>query len=295
MTLPDPLNEFVTKLRAIVETIADQRKAEKEAKAALPTAALPTAAAGGALPTTAGEGALPVAAAPDEPQLFTQDKEKAALFEKFNMDTSFRASVMESLKALSESSGSAIQVDEFCEKHGCMPLRILFEAALKLQDDDEKMLSAQLMQQILHGFTTEADAYKPGPSGALPSAAPGQSAALPSAAAIKEGDTVIGRAFKFKEKFDEKRCKVIAVQAQHYKVEILEGPAKGNTHKYLHRLVTGVKKDGDGALLQAAPAGEVDAQNVAAATELPDTLPATIDDASDSLRLVFQEESQDCD
>ena len=149
------------------------------------------------------------------------------------------------------------------------------------------------MQQILHGFTTEADARKPGPSGALPSAAPKKSAALPSAAAIKDGDIVIGRATKHKDKFDEKRCKVVAVQAQHYKVEILEGPAKGETHKYLHRLVTVVKNDGDGALLQAAPAGEVDAQNVAAATELPDTLPATIDDASDSLRLVFQEESQD--
>ena len=90
--------------------------------------------------------------------MLTQDKEKTALLEKFNVDASFRASVMESLKALSESSGSAIQVDEVCEKHGCMPLRILFEAALKDQDDEEKMLSAQLMQQILHGFTTEADA-----------------------------------------------------------------------------------------------------------------------------------------
>ena len=83
---------------------------------------------------------------------------------------------------------------------------ILFEAALKDQDDDEKMLSAQIMWKILMGFTTEADACKPKPSGALPSAATKKAAALPSAAAIQEGDIVTGRAHKFKDKFDNVKC-----------------------------------------------------------------------------------------
>ena len=131
------------------------------------------------------------------------------------------------------------------------------------------MLSAQIMWKILQGFATEADACKPKPSGALPSAATKKAAALPSAAAIQRGDIVIGRATKFKDKFDKMKCKVIAVQAQHYKVEILEGPCAGQTHGYLHgSVVKAVKNDGDGALHQAAPAGAVDDQHVAAALEL---------------------------
>ena len=96
----------------------------------------------------------------------------------------------------------------------------------------EKMLSAQIMWKILMGFTTEADARKPKPSGALPSAATKKAAALPLAAAIREGDIVYGKATKFKDRFDGVKCKVIAIQAQHYKVEILEGPAEGQKHRY---------------------------------------------------------------
>ena len=277
-SLPEPLSAFVTKFRAIME----QRRADKEAKAALPTAA-----AEGALPTTDGDEALPAAAPPVESQLLTHDKEKAALIEKFNTDPSFRALVMESLKTLSERCGSAIQVDEFCEKPGCMPLKILFAAALQHQDDDEKMLSAQIMWKILMGFTTEADACKPKPSGALPSAATKKAAALPSAAAIREGDIVYGKATKFKDRFDGVKCKVIAIQAQHYKVEILEGPAAGQKHRYLHASVS--KKDDSGASPVAAPAGAVVDQHLAAATQLPDTLPATLDESGDSLANIFSD------
>ena len=71
-----------------------------------------------------------------------------------------------------------------------------------------------------------------------------QAAALPSAAAIRVGDIVIGRATQYKEKFNAVKGKVIAIQAQHYEVQMLEGPAQGKFHKYLHHLVTGVKPDG---------------------------------------------------
>ena len=83
-----------------------------------------------------------------------------------------------------------------------------------------------------------------------------QAAALPSAAAIRVGDIVIGRATQYKEKFNAVKGKVIAIQAQHYEVHMLEGPAQNEFHKYLHHLVTGVKPDG--TLPQAAPAGAVE-------------------------------------
>ena len=107
-------------------------------------------------------------------------------------------------------------------------------------------------------------------SAALPSAAAMQAAALPSAAAIRVGDIVIGRATQYKEKFNAVKGKVIAIQAQHYEVHMLEGPAQCEFHKYLHHLVTGVKPDG--TLPQAAPAGAVDAQDFAAALRKRQTL-----------------------
>ena len=100
-----------------------------------------------------------------------------------------------------------------------------------------------------------------------------QAAALPSAAAIRVGDIVIGRATQYKEKFNAVKGKVIAIQAQHYEVHMLEGPAQCEFHKYLHHLVTGVKPDG--ALPQAAPAGAVDDQDFAAALRKRQTLSLT--------------------
>ena len=94
------------------------------------------------------------------------------------------------------------------------------------------------------------------------------------------GDIVTGRATKHKEKYHNFKSKVIAIQAQHYKVEILEGPAKGENHRYVHASVTVVK----GALPQAAPDGAV----AVVAEEPTDTLPATIgDDRGDPLADVF--------
>ena len=62
-------------------------------------------------------------------------------------------------------------------------------------------------------------------------------------------------------------------------MELLEGPAKGEHHRYVHAAVTVVK----GALPQAAPDGAV----AAVAEEPPDNLPATIGDGGDSLADVF--------
>ena len=114
---------MLTEFLAINKGIADRRKAE--AKAAAPDK-----------PTNSDNGmALPMAAAPGE----TTD-EIATLMQKFSTDTSFRAVVMGALQTLSEKSESALQIDEFCDKPGYMPLRILFDDALKDQPDDERPL-----------------------------------------------------------------------------------------------------------------------------------------------------------
>ena len=58
------------------------------------------------------------------------------------------------------------------------------------------------------------------------------------ALAFSVGDAVIGHAVKNKQSWDMLKGKVIAVLANHYKVEMLEGPAAGCIHKYAHKDVT---------------------------------------------------------
>ena len=49
---------------------------------------------------------------------------------------------------------------------------------------------------------------------------------------MQPGSIVVGTASKWKEKYDGHKCKVITLLTKHVKVEILEGPAKGEVHKY---------------------------------------------------------------
>ena len=115
---------------------------------ALPAAAAPEK------PTIAATGvALPAAATPGEPQLNTEDR--ATLKQRFNTDSLFRAEVIAAQKLLSRSVGSIMKIDEICSKPGAMPLRVLFADALRAQEDD--MLSAQLMLEILQELAVEAD------------------------------------------------------------------------------------------------------------------------------------------
>ena len=51
-------------------------------------------------------------------------------------------------------------------------------------------------------------------------------------AKYKTGDILIGIAGRSKGKYDCQECKVVAVLKKHYKVQMLTGPAKGDTHKY---------------------------------------------------------------
>ena len=51
------------------------------------------------------------------------------------------------------------------------------------------------------------------------------------------GDLVVGTAKKHKQSYHMKKGKVVAVLAKRYSVALLEGDAKGSTHKYLHDMV----------------------------------------------------------
>ena len=51
------------------------------------------------------------------------------------------------------------------------------------------------------------------------------------------GDVVYGIAVKNKDQYNNRKCKIVAVLAKHYKVELLQGPSKGAEHKYYHDMV----------------------------------------------------------
>ena len=55
---------------------------------------------------------------------------------------------------------------------------------------------------------------------------------------LQPGSIVIGTSVKWKDKYDGVKCKVLQLLAKHVKVEILEGPAKGEVHKYTYDSVT---------------------------------------------------------
>ena len=57
------------------------------------------------------------------------------------------------------------------------------------------------------------------------------------------GDIVVGVATKFKQHYHNKKAKITAILAKHYKVEMLEGRAVGSSHKYLHASVSAVASD----------------------------------------------------
>jgi hypothetical protein len=88
---------------------------------------------------------------------------------------------------------------------------------------------------------------------------------------IKVGDHIIGMAKKKQHMYDQVRCQVVAVLAQHYKVELLEGPEKGAMHKYLHDMVR-IDQVGQGAddtlAATSATLAATDATLVATGTEM---------------------------
>ncbi len=60
----------------------------------------------------------------------------------------------------------------------------------------------------------------------------------PDDATFVVGTIVLGKAGKFKDKFDKQRCEITGVLVKHYKVKMLTGPAKGESHKYVHKDVS---------------------------------------------------------
>ena len=92
------------------------------------------------------------------------------------------------------------------------------------------------------GATVAADEATEGALEEGDAAAPAVAATAPpvdaNAPTIAVGDVVIGRAHKFKDKFNDVEGKVVAVLAKHYNVHLLTGAAAGTQHKYLHACVS---------------------------------------------------------
>ena len=249
LTIPSDLEDFLTEMKAQWEADKEARKSRQQAEAEeKDEAARRLLQAGGQPAAAAGDG-----------NGKGQGKGKVAeLRTQFRSDITFRDQVQSAQKMLSECVGSIVKIDEICNRSGAMPLKILFADKLKDQEDDR--LSAQLMLDILQEFATKADAEvlalanadaageNASPSVALPpAAAEAEANANPRptpetetgapAARIAVGDIVIGRASKFKEKYDNVRAKVTGVLSTQYKVEMLEGKAKGEPHKYVKSAV----------------------------------------------------------
>ena len=108
-----------------------------------------------------------------------------------------------------------MRMDELCSRPGSAPLRELFAEALAAQEGD--LYSAQAMLDVLQQFATEAEAEATG---------------RVNKTDYKEGAIVVGRAAKHKDKYNEVRCKVLTCNSRDMRVLILEGPAKGERHKY---------------------------------------------------------------
>ena len=154
-----------------------------------------------------------------------------------------------------------------------MPLKLIFQDALNNQEDD--LLNAQVMLDILQEFATEADHAEIPAVGAA--AGEPASVVLPAVAAandqpappqpISVGDIVLGRATKFKEKFNNVHGKVITVLSTHYKVELLEGAAKGETHKYIKNCVRLVPPKP--SIIADVQAAEARTDRIAATVEKP--------------------------
>ena len=82
------------------------------------------------------------------------------------------------------------------------------------------------------GATTDSEAATGASAGAAPAAA------AATARAIKVGDVVIGKAHKYKEKYNNVEARVTSIYVKHYGVTLLSGPARGNHCKYLHTAVS---------------------------------------------------------
>ena len=54
---------------------------------------------------------------------------------------------------------------------------------------------------------------------------------------FKQGDVVITSATKNKESYDNRRGRIARILKHHYNIELLEGPSKGESRRYLHGCV----------------------------------------------------------
>ena len=93
------------------------------------------------------------------------------------------------------------------------------------------------------GGTAPSEVHAVGGTPVIASAGPpetsgGRSEAILPSGGVQVGWVVVGSSGRNKESFDNKRCRVTSILRREYRVEILEGPATGQTHKYKHDMVS---------------------------------------------------------
>ena len=90
-----------------------------------------------------------------------------------------------------------------------------------------------------------------------------------AAPSLSVGTMVVGSAKKWKEKYDGIKCKVVDHLSQHVKVEIMEGPATGEFHKYTYDRVKPLAQAYTPSSEASAPAEPASAGSASASTAAP--------------------------
>ena len=128
----------------------------------------------------------------------------------------FREQVHGCMKLPADSVETIMRIDDVCSRPGSFPLKKLLAEALVAQEGD--VHSAQKMLDVLQQFATEAEA---------------EATYKRNKTEYKQVTVIVERVATCTDTYSELHCKVLECNAREVKVLILEGPAKGERHKYL--------------------------------------------------------------
>ena len=119
------------------------------------------------------------------------------------------------------------------------------------KDDTTKsgqLQAAQVGNEGLQHAAEDANAVNPGQQHAAPSMSP--------------GTMVLGKSTKWKDKYDGVKCRVVDLLSKHVKVEIMEGPGKGEFHKYGYDKVAPLAPAGAASVSTSAASASAGAASV---------------------------------
>ena len=250
------------------------------------------AATGGALPAAATGGALPAAATGSAfpPAATTPWQE---LLKEYSSDEQLRQSISAAEQSLlgrrdehADTTTSTLStLDLSLNQARKLFGHLMNEDQQTTEDPNSVELPAAAMLEALQRFINDVDeqtkAINAQPSAAnvvgQPAAAndgaadaaaadaaaghPAGTEAIQQTQQISVGDIGTGKSHKWKDKFHEQKCEVVAPLTTHVKVKMLEGGAKGYAHKYLYKDFTVSRRQQDPPL--PAPEGAPESASAA--------------------------------